>query len=1050
MFSRYPLIVGSLSHVAAVSWAENIPYHPLKSIQRIQNIMFYSCPHCRKKCKSIGGVKQHISKTEACKRKETNDPKPAKKPPKMAEDYLRFELVEAPYHKRRLSTIGWQDTTEHLSKLPRSEDSTTEIDPDDMEINSDGEEYFGDYNPFDPDDSEDEEDLIMVEESPDLSVKDGFDKYLLVNKFKGDFTEEQVSAIHLIRRLRQNRVPLKMYEDVMEWHFDANRRELGKDFKGDCTIVGRKALMKYLMMRYNMWGRMNIIQTITLPSCRAKAKIVTNDTKWCIESLLTDPRITDSYYLFHNDDPFSPPPGDDDCGVIGDVNTGKAYKESYKKYITDPERQVLLPVIFYIDGAATAQFSDLPITALKFTFGIFNRKARSEPHMWRTLGYVPNFSKDRSQEASRGRRMFYESGHVESVQLSSQLAPGEGVIDDNDVVPAQDLHTILGVILQDFVKIQTTGFEWDLMYKGKLYERVEFVPYIHFIKSDTDEADRLAGSYTSRWGGVAQLCRYCCCPTNKSDDPRAKYEAKTVEMISKLVKKNDLEALKGLSQQNINNVWYSLRFGAHNDQGIHGSCPIEMLHALLLGIFKYVRDCFFEQIPSARVKSEINGLAIYYGDKFSRQSDRDKPRTKFSDGIIKGKLSAKEYPGVLLLLATILRSTRGSELLKGMKNSAFAAPNAVADWLSLVETLLMWECWLKSDEMKIFHVLRAQEKHRWIMYFIKKVANRQAGMQLKITKFHTILHYAEDIINFGVPMNFDTGSDESGHKPSKVAASTTQKRKDLFDEQVGQRLAEVHALDLAQQEIKFGRNMWEYRDGHPPISENAEGKKATAGYLQGPNYRVGPSNDGSGQKKFSIISTTINDRQSIELPEDFTQFLVQLGNKTDEYSQSLTVYSMFKSKEGIIYRGTHSFHGNEWRDWVQVNWENLGPQPNKIWGFVDLTILPKDSKVSHGGIKEIEPAIYAIIESGEVKPHKNMPDSELFVPLVLNVGKFHHLKVSSLDFLLVDVETFDGPLVVVPDVGGQANRYLQLNSQEQWRKDFELWLEGENETFPNN
>ena len=58
-----------------------------------------------------------------------------------------------------------------------------------------------------------------------------------------------------------------------------------------------------------------------------------------------------------------------------------------------------------------------------------------------------------------------------------------------------------------------------------------------------------------------------------------------------------------------------------------------------------------------------------------------------------------------------------------------------------------------------------------------------------------------------------------------------------------------------------------------------------------------------------------------------------------------------------------------------------------------------------------------------------MPDSELFVPLVLNVGKFHHLKVSSLDFLLVDVETFDGPLVVVPAVAGEANRYLQLNSQ---------------------
>jgi len=40
-----------------------------------------------------------------------------------------------------------------------------------------------------------------------------------------------------------------------------------------------------------------------------------------------------------------------------------------------------------------------------------------------------------------------------------------------------------------------------------------------------------------------------------------------------------------------------------------------------------------------------------------------------------------------------------------------------------------------------------------------------------------------------VPMNFDTGSDESGHKASKTAAKVTQKRKELFDEQVSNRLS---------------------------------------------------------------------------------------------------------------------------------------------------------------------------------------------------------------------------------------------------------------------
>jgi hypothetical protein len=64
---------------------------------------------------------------------------------------------------------------------------------------------------------------------------------------------------------------------------------------------------------------------------------------------------------------------------VSDINTGAACFKSYKKYIkiVSGKQVLVLRVIFYIDGAATAQFSDLPITAVKFTFGIFNQRARS-------------------------------------------------------------------------------------------------------------------------------------------------------------------------------------------------------------------------------------------------------------------------------------------------------------------------------------------------------------------------------------------------------------------------------------------------------------------------------------------------------------------------------------------------------------------------------------------------------------------------------------------------------------------------------------------------
>jgi hypothetical protein len=158
-------------------------------------------------------------------------------------------------------------------------------------------------------------------------------------------------------------------------------------------------------------------------------------------------------------------------------------------------------------------------------------------------------------------------------------------------------------------------------------------------------------------------------------------------------------------------------------------------------------------------------------------------KTKFSKGIHKGgKIMAKEYTSVLLIMATILCSTMGCRLLS--QNKTHFGPMQLQDWTMLVETLLEWEAWLKSDQMELKHVEAAKQKHRYIMYLIKKVGNHVKGMGLKLMKFHRIMHIYMDIIHFSVPMEFDTGTNESGHKPTKKAALLTQKREDTFNQQV--------------------------------------------------------------------------------------------------------------------------------------------------------------------------------------------------------------------------------------------------------------------------
>ena len=402
-----------------------------------------------------------------------------------------------------------------------------------------------------------------------------------------------------------------------------------------------------------------------------------------------------------------------------------------------------------------------------------------------------------------------ESGHVDGIMVHQDATNDEGNLEEAKAQKHQDLHTMLATVLEDFIKIQNGGFLFDLYYCRFLYKNIEFIPFVPFIKCDTDEADKLCGAYSCRTGGVKQLCRYCYCPTEKSDRPLADFPFKTMADIQALIDAEDFEGLKAISQQYIDNATYKLRFGMHNDRGVHGACPMEMLHALLLGIFKYIRDCFFDQIgPTSVTADDINALAKEYGDLLHRQSERDIPKTKFAGGIRKGKLMAKEYPGILLCMAALLRSTQGKKMLLA-KCAKFRVEGVLQDWTLLVEILLQWEMWLKSDHMLKSHVERAKERKHWyIMYLIKKVGRRSKGMGLKIQKFHGIMHMAMDIEMYGVPMEVDTGSNESGHKKSKTAAKLTQKIKELFDEQTCKRLHEVHLLELTQEELA-GRPPWE-------------------------------------------------------------------------------------------------------------------------------------------------------------------------------------------------------------------------------------------------
>jgi hypothetical protein len=405
------------------------------------------------------------------------------------------------------------------------------------------------------------------------------------------------------------------------------------------------------------------------------------------------------------------------------------------------------------------------------------------------IGFIPNYT----PADSRGKKILQECNHAASLKLP--VEGDEGIDSDEDggdddattaakynpeeeyelrTHKAQDAHRIMAAILQSYLKLQEEGMIWDYKYRGKVYKNLELVFFVAFFKCDGDEADKLCGHYRSRGEKVACVCRYCHCPMDKADDENANYKLKDAKKIQNMVARNDEDGLRAISQQNIKLAFDNVRFGLHNGQGIHGACPMELLHHILLGIFKYCRDQFFIQIGlKSEAAKEINALAKVLGRFFARQSDRDLPKTQFAKGIFEGKIMGKEFSGVMLLIAAILHTTYGKELLKAKKKHF--SKGQLADWALLVETLLEWEAYLKLPRMEKKHLKRLKQKHRYIMFLMKRIMKRTKGVGFKFMKFHGILHLVMDIFNFGVAAGLDTGSNESHHKLTKLCAKLTQR-----------------------------------------------------------------------------------------------------------------------------------------------------------------------------------------------------------------------------------------------------------------------------------
>ena len=126
-----------------------------------------------------------------------------------------------------------------------------------------------------------------------------------------------------------------------------------------------------------------------------------------------------------------------------------------------------------------------------------------------------------------------------------------------------------------------------------------------------------------------------------------------------------------------------------------------------------------------------------------------------------------------------------------------------------------------------------------------------------------------------------------------------------------------------------------------------------------------------------------------------------------------------------------------------MDWVGYGVQPAHIWCFVELQNMPRGAHaIEYGGI-HLTDGVYGVVESASYDdPNVNGETelSELFTPLTKDVEGIEDGEVTGRTFYLADVEAFQAPCIVIPDIGGQPNAYFQVKNRGEWSQTFIQWL----------
>ena len=166
--------------------------------------------------------------------------------------------------------------------------------------------------------------------------------------------------------------------------------------------------------------------------------------------------------------------------VLGEALSGSVYRDAYARNITDPNRQLFVPIIQWIDRTSVTGNDRFSLKPYMFTPAIFTEKFRRSINAWGYHGYLPKPKKSSAQN--------------QTLQLGVNM---------------RNYHAQLRVVLSSFETANARLRNITLPLGPDKSMCVDIVTCILFVIQDMQEGDTLCGRYGPHTPQIQRHCRAC-------------------------------------------------------------------------------------------------------------------------------------------------------------------------------------------------------------------------------------------------------------------------------------------------------------------------------------------------------------------------------------------------------------------------------------------------------------------------------------------------------------------------------------------------------------